>query len=345
MPTWRQGQAVGEWRQIPGSAMSNAPIAVSTYPALGYGPQSKVSAWNGFAVDTRDSSIYSAASGGHVDYAGNEVDRIRLSDNAPAWTEPRASTPVSQVVADVTHYADGRPTSRHSCYGSAVNEQRNRVMILGGSRYGNGYMIGTVDGFNLGVNDWDAAQTFPDAPDELPTTPCPAITANKATGDLFMFANWNVLKWSNSTNSWSRVLSSGSVYGQYAASAMDTKRNRILVLGGNGADQGFYDLASNTVQQVTLSGASASAVTAGDGNGMVYDPNLDAYLLRKPDAGNTIYRINAQTFAVDVLPASGGSTVPATTNGVWSRFLYVPKLKGVVYVPDYGTGMWFVRTY
>lgn len=344
MPAWRQGQAVGEWRQIPGSAMSSAPIAVPTYPSLGYGPQSKVTAWNGFAVDTRDSSIYSAANGGHTDYAGNEVDRIRLSDNAPGWTEPRASTPPSQVVASATHYADGRPTSRHSCYGSAVNEVRNRVMILGGSRYGSGYMLGTVDGFSLTGGDWDTASTYPDAPDELPSTPCPAITAHKSSGDLYLFANWNVLRWSNSANSWARVLTSTSVYGQYAASALDTKRNRILVVAGNSDDHGFYDVTSNTVQNITLSGPNASAIT-GEGNGMVYDPYLDVFLLRKPDAGNTIYRINAQTFAVDTLPVSGGTSVPAAVNGVWSRILYVPKLNGFVYIPEYGSNAWFVRTY
>ena len=162
MPTWRQGVAVGEWRQVSGSALSSAPMAVATVGNTG--PQSKVIAWSGFAIDTRDSSVYSTANGGHTDYAGNEVNRIRLSDNAPAWSEPRASTPSSQATASSTHYADGRPASRHTCYGTVVNEVRGRAMTLGGSRWGNGSLLRSVDGFNLASNDWDAARTYSDFP-------------------------------------------------------------------------------------------------------------------------------------------------------------------------------------
>ncbi len=343
MPAWRRGLAVGQWQQVPGTALASAPMAVPTYPGLGYGPKSKVIAWTGFALDTRDSSVYSAANGGHTDYAGNEVNRIRLSDNAPVWTEPRASTPISQVVPDVDHYADGRPTSRHSYYGATVNEQRNRVMVLGGSRWGIGWVLGSVDGFDLGVNDWDAARTYPDGLSELGSTPGPAIVEQKSTGDIFVFANWNVLRWSNSSNSWSRVISNGSIYGQYAATAVDTRRNRILLVGGNANDRAIYNPATNTAQTITLSGPNAGALSD-SGNGMVYDPLLDAFLVRTREAGGTIYRINAQTFSVDILPTTGTAQPAAAMNGVWRRFLYVPQLKGIVYFPTYDEGMWFLRT-
>ena len=337
--------AVGAWNQIPGTALSSAPMAVSTYPALGAtGPTSKVAAWTGFGVDTRDSSIYSPANGGHNDYAGNEVDRIRLADNAPAWTERRASTPVSQVVASTTHYADGRPSSRHSYYGVTVNEVRNRAMVLGGSPYGIGFPMGAVDGFNLSANDWDAASSYPDGPAELSQTPGPAIVDQKSTGDIYLFANWNVMRWSSASNSWTYLLKNTTIYGQYAASALDTRRNRILLVGGNVNDHSVYDLASNTTQQIALSGSAAGSLS-GDGNGMVYDPLLDAFLVRTSGAGNTIYRINAQTFAVDTLPTTGGTQIAASGNGVWRRFLYVPALKGVVYAPTFGDSLWFVRTY
>ena len=345
MPSWRQGIAVGEWRQIAGTALSSAPIAVQTYPSLGYsGPTSKASAWTGFAVDTRDSSIYSAANGGHMDYAGNEVNRLRLSDDAPAWTEPRPATPVAQTKTNATHYADGRPTSRHSYYGTVVNELRNRTMLFSGARWGDGYSLFNLDGFNLATNDWDPARTYPDAPsaDVGPANGW-ATVSHKGTGDVYAFTNFNVMRWSNASNSWSRMLSNAAMYGQYAASAVDTKRNRIFVVGGNANDQAVYDIATNTSKKVTLSGSQAGSLS-GDGNGMVYDVLLDAYLLRKGGAGSTVYRINAETFAVDVLPVSGGSQLPAATNGVWTRFLYVPNLKGVVYFPVYGSGLWFLRT-
>jgi hypothetical protein len=344
MPAWRQGIAVGEWRQVSGTALSSAPISVKTYPSLGNtGPDSKVVAWTGFAVDTRDSSIYSAANGGHADYAGNEVNRIRLSDSAPAWTEVRAATPASQVVASTTHYADGRPTSRHSYYGAMINEVRGRAMVIGGSPWGNGFSSGgVVDGFNLTSTDWDTARTFPDAPDFGPYVGW-AMVDQKSTGDIFAFANYSVLRWNNATNAWSRRVTNSAIYGQYAASALDTSRNRIFVAGGNANEHAVYDLAANTVQVVSLTGANAGSLS-GDGNAMVYDPGLDAYLVRKGAAGGTVYRVNAQTFSVDTLPNTGGSAVPATANGAWKRFLYVPKLKGIVYFPTFGGDLWFLRT-
>lgn len=344
MPAWRQGQSVGEWRQL-NTALSSAPMAVKTYPGLGNtGPVSKVIAWTGFAVDTRDSSIYSAANGGHGDYAGNEVNRLRLSDNTPTWSEPRASTPAAQIVANTSHYADGRPSARHTYYGSVVNEQRNRVMLFSGARWGDGVSLFNLDGFNIGTNDWDAARTYADGPS---STLGPyngwATVGHQASGDVYVVANYAVLRWSNASNSWSR-LSNAPMYGQYSATAVDTRRNRILAVGGNVNDHGYYDIGSNTAVNVTFTGSAAGSL-GGSGNGMVYDPVLDAYLLRKDDAGGTIYRINAATFAVDTLPVSGGSAIPATTNGVWTRFLHVPKLKGVVYFPSFGSGAWFLRTH
>lgn len=346
MPAWRQGVAVGEWRQVSGTALSSAPMAVKTYPSVGFwGINAKVDAWNGFAIDTRDSSIYSVANGGHYDYGGNEVNRIRLTDNAPAWTEPRPATPVAQMIGNVTHYADGRPTSRHSYYGVVLNEQRGRAMVLGGSRWGDaGNALPVVDGFNLATNDWDTARTYPDTPASFHQAFGWALVEKKMTGDIYMVASRSVSRWSNATNSWSKLLDTPLLYGQYAASALDTKRNRILVAGGEVNDRGVYDIATNTVQTITFTGPNAADMSGGNGNGMVYDPGLDAYLLRKAGAGATIYRINAQTFSVDTLPTAGGAPVPAATNGVWRRFLYVPQLKGVVYFPTYGGNFWFIRT-
>ena len=178
----------------------------------------------------------------------------------------------------------------------------------------------------------------------IKANPMPALVAFLAGGVDGMFANWNVLRWSNATNAWTRVLSNTSTYGQYSASAFDSRRNRILLVGGVGNDHATYTPASNSMQAVTFTGPQAAAMT-GNGNGMVYDPQLDAFLMRSADAGGTIYRIDAQTFAVTAMAVSGATSIPAAQNGVWRRFLYVPALKGVVYVPTYSDNLWFLRTF
>jgi hypothetical protein len=339
MPAWRQGIDVGVWTPIQNSALSQAPISV----VASGDPASKIIAWTGLALDTRDSSLYSAANGGHTDYAGNEVDRIRLSDAVPAWTEIRAATAPAQITQSVTHYADGRPTSRHSYYGTLVNENRNRIMLVGGSRWGNGFGIGGVtDGFDLATSDWDPAGTYPAGSGSDFVSLGFAMVDDRSSGDIYAFVNFTVVAWSNATNTWTRKVNNASVYGQYAATAFDSSRNRILVLGGNNNDSGYYDVATNSVVPVTVTGPALASVV-GQGYGMVYDPLLDAYLVVS-GGGGAVYRIDAQTFVADTLSVSGAGNVPAAINNVWRRFLYVPALKGVVYAPTYDSDLWFLRT-
>jgi hypothetical protein len=35
--------------------------------------------------------------------------------------------------------------------------------------------------------------------------------------------------------------------------------------------------------------------------------------------------------------------VPATQNGPYNKFLYVPRLGGVIYAPTYSGNVWFMR--
>lgn len=345
MPAWRKGMAVGEWRQIEGTAMATAPIAVRTHPKLSYsGPKSKVIAWTGFALDTRDSSLYSAASGGHMDYAGNEVNRLALNEDAPKWTEPRPATPVEQVVMNAPYYADGRPTSRHSYYGTWVDEVRGRVMLVGGSRWGDGSSPGAMDGYDIAKRDWDKGGTYAVPGKQFDPLIGSAIVDDRRSGDAYVFSNWNVNRWDSAGNHWEQVVAGSKVYGQYAAAALDTRRGRILVLGGSAKAHGAFALAEKKFVEVPFTDSAADALLRGRGNGMVYDPLLDAYLVHTGEAGGAVHRIDAQTFKLDALPVSGGGGQPATANGVWRRFLYVPKLKGVVYVPTYDGNLWFLRT-
>ena len=212
MPAWRQGQAVGEWRQIANSALVDSATRGDRRAATRARSPRSI-AWTSFAIDTRNSSIYSVANGGHHDYAGNEVNRIGLLDGAPKWTEPRASTPMSQTSEDVSHYADGRPASRHTYYGAIMNEIRNRAMVLGGA-IGATARDAATDGFNLSNNDWDAASSYPNAPSEYTSAFGNAVTQHRATGDIYVFGNFAVARWSNASNTWSRLLCGVGTYGQ-----------------------------------------------------------------------------------------------------------------------------------
>ena len=105
-------------------------------------------------------------------------------------------------------------------------------------------------------------RSYPNAPSEFTAALGSAVTQDRATGDIYVFGNFAVARWSSASNTWTRLLSNTGTYGQYAASAKDTKRNRILVVGGENNDRGLYDMASNTMSSVTFTGPNASAMRA-----------------------------------------------------------------------------------
>ena len=62
-----------QWKEIPTTSLS----AVTPPQNTGGGFYGRLDAWNGVAADER--SLYLAASGGHADYAGNEVYQMTLT--------------------------------------------------------------------------------------------------------------------------------------------------------------------------------------------------------------------------------------------------------------------------
>ncbi len=124
-PSWNTGQAVNEWREIAGSSMN---LSAPTHTALTLsggsavvGPSSRMDAWCGLSIDTRSSWVWSAANGGHGDYYGNEVVKLDLMADAPAWVEWFAGSNGKVVdnsttpgTASLARYQDGLPCSCHS---------------------------------------------------------------------------------------------------------------------------------------------------------------------------------------------------------------------------------------
>jgi hypothetical protein len=351
VPTWRQGMAVGEWKQISGTSISTCPISVQTYPARGNtGPSSKVEAWISWVLNPNTSFLYSPASGGHKDYAGSEVDAINLSANAPVWTEVNASCtasslPLTDQETGLTNYYQNKPVSRHQFNGASWNQVRNRVMIHSGAAYPTGYLLTTVDGFNPANNTWDAAGTYSNVPGGVIGIDYPSCH-DPVTGDIYKFAANNVFKWTSTTNVWSNPAS--GPWAQAAHAIFDSTRNRILIFG----DPGYTGVASashiytvgTTTSAITFNGSGASSIQGQNYCGGVYEPTLDRFLVRTRTSGGTVYQIHPTTWEVTPFTTTGGSSIPAAVAGVFHRFLYVPALTGIVFAPSYSSNLWFLRT-
>ncbi|MCA0240623.1 MAG: hypothetical protein LCI02_07150 [Proteobacteria bacterium] len=375
-PAWNRGQAAGEWRELPGSNLSaqvptNVALTLSGGAAV-VGPRSRLDAWCGLSIDTRSSEVWAAANGGHGDYYGNEVVKIALMADQPAWVEWFAGSN-GKVVDNVTapsnehpelgRYKDGLPTSAHSYYGQQFIERHDRALRLGGSMspYGSGWQ--DVEAFNVklpqGTNGWDAAGTYPPVFGAAGWTLAIGFCVCKdpSTERLYVVQAPSLRRFTPAAagvgGRWEVMgplpaeLNSGAM----AATAVDTKRGRLLWLRGYGPKQPYTcDLATGTWTARTH--PSSAARPAFDALlpslGMVYVPHLDAFLVRGTAAGAAVFRIDADTLAVTLLATRGGSAIergPALSGeeGVYNRWLWVPALRGVVYFPHAGSNAWFLQ--
>lgn len=356
VPSWRVGLAQWEWAELTGTAMANFPPSIDPGRDSGEGPPAKLNAWCGLAIDTRDSTVWSLANGGHDDYHGNEVMKFTLGEDSPAWIEVLASSSGFTIPSDSAYYSDGKPASTHSYYMQQFIEARNRAIRFGvGSAASVGSPKASIDGFDstvaAGVNGWDAAGAYPNLPDALQH----AVCKNPSTEDVFItISNASVQKWTQATNTLSQVnVGFLPVSFNEAASAYDTTRNRVFLWKGDGAGAALhtFDPATGEFTARTFTGAGAAALNAAaKGGGMVYVPSLDAYLVRLRASGGTVYSINADTFEVTLPATTGGASVPTTAlvsgspENVYGKWLYSPNLGGVVYFPSYAANAWFLAT-
>jgi hypothetical protein len=104
-------------------------------------------------------------------------------------------------------------------------------------------------------------------------------------------------------------------------------------------------VSSNAFSQVTISGANASLVTGAQQESMVYVAAMDRFLIRQGGTGGAVQQVDPTNFAVTALVTTGGTAIPSTQNGPYNKFLYVPRLRGAVYVPSYPGNAWFLRLY
>jgi hypothetical protein len=353
LPTWRQGMNVGQWKAISGTALSNCPISVVTYPPRGNtGPSAKVEAWTSFVLNPATSILYSPANGGHKDYGGSEVDAIQLTANAPSWSEvcpscTAAELPDHDATTGLSNYYGSKPVSRHTFYGASFNPVRNRIQLYGGAAYTTGYKLSTMDGYNPTNNTWDAAATYANVPNGVIGIDYPACN-DPATGDVYWFSANNVFKWTSTTNAWATIAS--GPYAQAGAAIFDSTRNRILIFGGDPGYTGgasashVYTLGASSAAAITFNGSSASSIQGQNYCGGVYVPALDRFLVRTRTSGGTVYQIHPTTWEVTAFTTTDGGSILAAAAGVFHRFLYVPSLTGIVFAPTYTSNLWFLRT-
>jgi hypothetical protein len=358
VPAWRRTMAQWQWKELSGSSMSVTAAQPTVTPAGASGPASRINTWTGLACDPASGRLWSAANGGHGDYAGNEVVYMDLWQDSPTWAIIRQPTPAAQVTANTAFYSDGRPTSGHNYFSAFYVPAQNRVFRFGsGFRWSDGSSSDATYAFNVASGDWDGAGT------DQNTNPAWAAAGSLTkgghgqdayTGDVYFVgsaAGGSFRRFNALAGTFSTLASVPGVNNDYAsqrAFAYDHNRGRLMVMGDAYSATTGGRLWTNNGGTGTWStfSFSSSAMAGANGFGADYDPALDRVVV-KTNTGAEVLLVNPATFAITAQATTGGTPpnpVSGSRVGVFGLFRKVTALGGYVYYPLYSGQVWFLAT-
>lgn len=370
VPAWASGLAVNQGVSIPGTdptawrSTKAAPVAV--------GASFTGSSINGFfaycgaCVRHSDATWFTGLGGGHGDYHGNDHGKIKLSDDAPTWTDVQGDHSSDMLVNEPYHRNPARPSARHSYWHiQFIQSQNSLVHLFNVSTSGNGGAFHrTCDSFSLSTMQWSPQgatapyTTWPGGAGQ----PGARAQYQGGTQAFFLMATYApndqfyVIDPSGATNGLHRYDAIADVWTQFPMSlpvtskntplAYDSTRNRLLWLNLGTAAR-IIDPIGNTVSTVTLGESFIEYCT------MEYVPEIDRFVtLNWSGQGQTnqLRLIHPTTFAVTTI-TPGGLVTNSTGSGgeIYGKFKYVPNIGGGVggVAVCYGSGhnMAFVRLF
>jgi len=363
VPSWASGLAVNSYVEITGTNNIGSVVTVNPY---GLDTVGLVDYWNGYAFNDSNLRMYGLATGGHNNYAGNQVVMCDLSQNSPAWTQLVVSSAAPTMGLESSNDAnpfgtDDRPKSQHTYYLSHWIKKASRGFNVGqGAIWNNGGNTGDMTAYVDGASDWENTAGDYALWGQLSATQNESTRVcvkDPATEDVYYSATlagnpayyrWRITGTTPATASHT-AMAAPAINLSFYCSATDTTRNRIVHWNGNTTTARIYDIAGNSWSTATLTGASAATITAGaDYAGMVYSPTTDLFYVRiRAQGGGNLYTINPSTFAVGQMSTTGGSGITADVNGPLTRLQYAASIGGgmggVFYHPVSGSNIWFLR--
>lgn len=349
LPAWRLGARKWEWLELRGSSLYALSV---TNPVTGatVHPASRLESFTGVAVDRTTNRLYLAGAGDPNDWAGNEAYELDLSADQPRWRLLRESTLGSSLIPGAAYNADGRPAASRIYSSLYFVRARGRIFRLAAAWVWGGTPGGfsTVDAFDLAANDWDPAGTYPSGAPHGDTVDRPAAQ-HPLTDDVYTYFQGSFRKWSAATATWSVLApkpngaSDTAVLGSPAA--VDPVREQVLFTRFVSPMSNTQGLrlslgASPSTTEVAFTGPGAHLIR--DHCGMDFVPSEDAFFV-KAELTSQVYRVDPTTFETTVQQTTGA--LPATAvNGIYTRWVYLPALKGIVFVPNGTANAFFLAT-
>lgn len=366
LPPWAAILPPWQWYQIPNTSLQAFDSAnLPGRPPGVTGPSSKIVAWCGATLKRHGSLYLLGAAGGHADYAGNEVNALDLSAVNPQWAMLRAPSSTADIIDSAPVYLDNRRAATHTYYATQFWEAGNRMILMAAPGMGFPSLPQPPSGFrwtdynalnmmfSLDRAEWDAPDVnpgFPGSPNS-DWTACMACT-DASTGEIYYARsgdNGRFWKFNPATKVWTQLPNIN--HGNYAGSAVDHTRQRILIVGGYSATAPKVVTTSGLSVDARFGGLGASALTVAGYPAVVYDDALDAFLVFVNTNPLSVYAVNASTWEVSspsttaYAPSpTNGSKPGSRQNGLLNAVQYAPELRGVVVANSYSGNVYFMRT-
>ena len=304
-----------------------------------------VNAWGGGTLRPTGSEYY-LHGGGHGDYAGNEIYMLRLSDDAPTWTRTWGPTANADISADVDYYADGNPGSSHTYYNLNWDDTNDRLLKTMSGRYITSGMFLKFDSWTRGAANWNAAGTHPDVP--VSSNSGCGVARHPTTGNIYLWYNAARAIWQSSTNTWTFTDVFSAFQSYEAAVQVDPVRNCVWSIGGSNRASGVvwkWDIATNVLSAVTVTGGASSIALGNNGLAMCYVSTLDKFYIYT-NAG-AVYVFDPVALTIETLTTTGtapGSNVSyGNGTAAWGRWQYASELGGFVYLPAWAAPTFFLK--
>lgn len=347
LSSWLSAADVHEVVAVPNSQPSTAAGLVPAVSGSMGSQSSTISAWNGAFL--RGTRYGFCRNGGHADYGGNEVSEIDVAAESPAWDVLIERTPVEDLLGGSNYYADGRPTSRHTYYGTWYVPQLGRILSFCGwmgFAY-NGDPVGgsadvrttAVDAFDPVAGSWDLG-THGDVTSILGSET--AMCMDRSTGDCYAISTDNdIFKWTAATRTCAEVADTATTAGAGSAAVFDHIGGKIDTFGGRSSLViRSWDTATWTRSVPSPTGPGAAAFTAKAGVqpgwGIAHDTTNNVVYVLTLDAA--LFRIRLSDYYTEEITPTGLSLV-APTNGAWGRLQYIESMHAVCYAPNWSSPM------
>jgi len=351
-PSWRRNQAANTWVEVPGNTLQSIdpeanpainPNFPGTAPWRGVGGQAQVmGSWSGGDFDLQNDDLW-VYGGGHADYAGNELYKVRIASDSADWLMVRPPTGAvgNEGVLDdgqelTGRYFDGRPRSTHS-YNRPVYIPATGLAI---GTLGNTYRVSEGTREFLQFDAAKGEPTYgPNAPFGNPTSSAAAYDSLRHCVYWRTSGTGAVQKYDLDTQEWSTVQTSGPTAGTVGSGDCGIEfaadLDCLFLIIGESTYRAM-DCATGAMSSITLEGSPVGAVLRGSCRPR-WVPNLRAFAcwdnttdtgvinLVSPPSEN----IFSSAWTVSQLPVTG-STVPTvkTQWGTFGRFFYSRKLNG-----------------